>query len=76
MEAIPKVGDRVCIELQVVSKKSKEYKLGMYTYDQQVKFGLLRQFTDALHQRWSFLAIGFSKFQIIYLMQKAPWLSP
>jgi len=33
-----KVGDRVCIEPQVVSKKSKEYKLGMYNYDQKVKF--------------------------------------
>ena len=31
-EKILKVGDRVCIEPQVVSKKSKEYKLGMYNY--------------------------------------------
>ena len=37
-EKILKEGDRVCIEPQVVSKKSKEYKLGMYNYDQQVKF--------------------------------------
>ena len=37
-EKILKVGDRVCIEPQVVSKKSKEYKLGMYNYDQKVKF--------------------------------------
>jgi D-xylulose reductase len=33
-----KVGDRVCIEPQVVDKKSKEYKLGIYNYDQKVKF--------------------------------------
>ena len=37
-EKILKEGDRVCIEPQVVSKKSKEYKLGMYNYDQNVKF--------------------------------------
>ena len=37
-EKILKEGDRVCIEPQVVSKKSKEYKLGMYNYDQKVKF--------------------------------------
>ena len=37
-ETILKEGDRVCIEPQVVSKKSKEYKLGMYNYDQKVKF--------------------------------------
>ena len=37
-EKILKVGDRVCIEPQVVSKKSKEYKLGLYNYDQKVKF--------------------------------------
>ena len=33
-----KIGDRVCIEPQVVSKKTKEYKLGIYNYDQAVKF--------------------------------------
>ena len=37
-ETILKEGDRVCIEPQVVSKKSKEYKIGMYNYDQKVKF--------------------------------------
>ena len=37
-EKILKEGDRVCIEPQVVSKKSKEFKLGMYNYDQKVKF--------------------------------------
>ena len=37
-ERILKEGDRVCIEPQVVSKKSKEFKLGMYNYDQKVKF--------------------------------------
>ena len=37
-EKVLKIGDRVCIEPQVVSKKSREYKLGMYNYDQQVKF--------------------------------------
>lgn len=33
-----KVGDRVCIEPQVVDKKSKEFRLGLYNYDQKVKF--------------------------------------
>ncbi len=33
-----KVGDKVCVEPQIVNKKSKEYKLGMYNYDQEVKF--------------------------------------
>ena len=33
-----KVGDRVCIEPQIVSKSTKEYKLGIYNYDQDVKF--------------------------------------
>ena len=33
-----KVGDRVCIEPQIVSKTTKEYKLGIYNYDQEVKF--------------------------------------
>ena len=37
-EKILSVGDRVCIEPQVVDKRSKEYKLGMYNYDQNVKF--------------------------------------
>ena len=37
-EKILKVGDRVCIEPQIVSKKSKEYKLGLYNYDQKVEF--------------------------------------
>ena len=37
-EKILKTGDRVCIEPQVVSKKTKEYKLGIYNYDQKVKF--------------------------------------
>ena len=33
-----KVGDRVCVEPQIVSKSTKEYKLGIYNYDQKVKF--------------------------------------
>lgn len=33
-----KVGDRVCIEPQISNKNSKEYKLGIYNYDQSVKF--------------------------------------
>lgn len=33
-----KVGDRVCIEPQIVDKRSKEYKLGIYNYDQNVEF--------------------------------------
>ena len=37
-EKILKVGDRVCVEPQIVDKKSKEYKLGLYNYDQKVKF--------------------------------------
>ena len=37
-EKILSVGDRVCIEPQIVDKKSKEYKLGLYNYDQKVKF--------------------------------------
>ena len=37
-EKILKIGDRVCVEPQVVSKKTKEYKLGIYNYDQAVKF--------------------------------------
>ena len=37
-EKILSVDDRVCIEPQVADKKSKEYKLGLYNYDQKVKF--------------------------------------
>ena len=33
-----KVGDRVCVEPQITDKNSKEYKLGIYNYDQSVKF--------------------------------------
>ena len=37
-EKILKTGDRVCIEPQGVSKKTKEYKIGINNYDQKVKF--------------------------------------
>ena len=33
-----KIGNRVCVEPQIVSKSTKEYKLGIYNYDQKVKF--------------------------------------
>ena len=68
-----KIADRVCIEPQVVSKKTKEYKLGIYNYDQAVKFWATPPIHGCLTPEVIFPGDMVFKFLIIYLMQRVLW---